>query len=308
MKILVTGGAGFIGSHVVERLLELSHQVVVLDMNKPGKVGHLLDRVELIEGDITRLKDCFEAVKGVDAVIHMAALIHVGHSIKTPIPFYETNVRGTMNLLEAVRNTPSVKKFTYMSTFECYGNVPQGKADETYLCDARSPYAASKYAAERYCLSWYATYGKPEVTIIRGANTYGPRQTYGAKGAVVAIFITKALRGEAPTIFGDGSQSRDFVYVKDMAKGIVDATLTLGLGGEIINLCSGKTVTVKEIALSVLRLTGFKLKPIYGEPRLGENMRSCGDPSKAWMLMKWKPETDFLHGLTETIKHYRENP
>ena len=306
MKVLVTGGAGFIGSHVVERLLELGHEVVVvLDKVCPGNVWHLGNEIKLVKGDIRNFEDCREAVKGVDTIIHLAALIHVDRSIQEPLEFYETNVRGTMNLLEAVRHEPSVKKFVYMSTAEVYGNIPWGLFKETDLCDARSPYAASKYAGERYCLSYYHTYGVPEITIIRGFNTFGPRQRYGSKGAVIAIFIVSVLMGKPPVIYGTGEQRRDYVYVRDMAKGIVKAALTPGLGGKIINLASGWTQSINEIAEEVLKVTDSKLKPERINARPGEVMRSCGDARKAFLLLGWRPETSFANGLQETVEYFR---
>ena len=307
MKVLVTGGAGFIGSHVVERLLDLGHMatIAVLDIDRPGKVEHLSGKINFVEGDIRNYDDCVEAVEGADAVVHMATLINVGHSIRDPLAFYETNVRGTMNLLEAVRNEPSVQKFVYMSSVEVYGTIPEGRLKETGLCDPRSPYAASKYAAERYCLSHYYTYRKPEITVVRGSNTFGPRQAYGARGAVFAIFITNVLKREPPIIFGSGEQQRDYLYVKDMARGIVDVTLARGLGGEIINLASGETISVNEIADAVLDLTNSNLRPRYVRSRLGEVMRSCGDSSKAKKLVDWEAKTPFLQGLKETIEYFR---
>jgi len=307
VKVLVTGGAGFVGSHVVERLLELGHEVlVVFDKTKPGKISHLIDEVNFVHGDIRRLEDCRQAVRDVDVVIHLAALINVDHSIQDPLAFYETNVRGTMNLLEAVRLEPSVKKFVYMSTAEVYGNKLDGLLSETDLCDARSPYASSKYAGERYCLSYHYTYGVPEITIIRGFNIYGPRQTYGAKGAVIAIFIGLSLMGKPPVIYGTGEQRRDYVYVKDMAEGIVKVALTLGLGGEIINLSSGQTVSVNEIAEAVLMTTDSKLRPERIDARPGEVMRSCGDARKAWRLLGWRDKTSFIDGLKETVEYFRD--
>lgn len=307
MKVLVTGGAGFIGSHVIERLLSLDHDVVttIIDIDKPGKVDHLLEEIDFMEGDIRHYDDCVRAVRGVDCIIHLAALINVDHSIQVPLDFYETNVRGTMNLLEAVRNEPSVKKFVYMSTCEVYGNKLEGQLKETGLCDPRSPYAASKYAAERYCLSYYHTYKKPEITIVRGFNTFGPRQSYGVRGAVIAIFVTNVLNGIAPTIFGSGNQQRDYVPVGDMARGIVSAVLTRDLGGEIINLASGKSISINEIATTVLQLLGSVQKPNYIHSRAGEVMRSCGDPSKAKELLDWEVKKNFLEGLKDTIEYFR---
>lgn len=307
MRVLVTGGAGFIGSHLVDRLLDLGNEVVVVfDRNKPSKLAHREHEVSWVHGDIRDYRQCVKAVKDVEIVIHLAALINVDESIHEPLDFYETNVRGTMNLLEAVRNESSVQKFIYQSTAECYGTKLKGKIKETDLCDARSPYASSKYAAERYCLSYAYTYGKPEITVIRGFNTYGPRQTYGVKGALIAIFITNILHGKPPTINGDGSQMRDYIYVEDMAEGLVNAIQKRGLNGEIINLASGEAISVNKIAEAILELTNSSLKPIHRETRLGEVARSCGDPSKALKLLGWEAKTPFDEGLRETIKYYRK--
>lgn len=305
MKILVTGGAGFLGSHIVEILLDRGHEVRVLDRVNPGKVDHLIDRIEVVCGNIRKFEDCKEAVEDVDAIIHLAALINVDHSIKEPLEFYETNVRGTMNVLEAARIEPSVKKLVYMSTCEVYGSS-EGVLNESALCDTRSPYAASKYAGERYCLSYHHTYGEPEITIIRGFNMYGPRQSYGAKGAVIAIFTTLALMGKSPIVFGSGEQYRDYVFVKDTARGVIEATLTEGLGGEIINLASGKTVTVNEIAEAIVEITGADVEIEYAPRRPGELFRSCGDSEKARRLLGWAPVVGFYEGLQATVEYFRK--
>lgn len=306
MRVLVTGGAGFIGGHVVETLLELGHEVVVVfDKVKPGKISHIENRVDWVHGDLRRFSDCMRAIRGVDTVIHMAALINVDHSIKYPMPFYETNVKGTMNLLNAVRQCESVRKMVYMSTAEIYGNVIEGMVKEDAIIpDNRSPYASSKFSAERYCLSFWYTYKQPEITIIRGSNTFGPRQTYGAKGAVHAIFIINALKEKQITIYGDGTQERDYIYVKDMARGIVKTALTHDIGGEIINISSGGTISVNMIAGKIVSLVNPKLEITYKEARAGEVSRSCLDPSKAEKLLGWRAKTPYLEGLEETVKHY----
>jgi len=306
MKVLVTGGAGFLGSHIVEMLLAKGHTVRVLDRMRPGKVRHLIDEIGFVCGDLRKLEDCREAVQDVDAIIHLAALINVDHSRREPLEFYETNVRGTMNLLEAARVEPSVKKLVYMSTAEVYGSS-EGILKETALCDTRSPYAASKYAGERYCLSYYYTYGEPEITIIRGFNMYGPRQSYGSKGAVIAIFTTLALMGKPPVVFGSGEQCRDYVYVKDTARGVIEATLTEGLGGEIINLASGKTVTVNEIVKAVLEITGSKHEIEHAPARPGELWKSRGDADKARRLLGWVPTVGFREGLQATVEYFRNS-
>lgn len=305
MKILVTGGAGFLGSHIVEMLLARGHEVRILDRLRPGKIIHLIDRIELVYGNIRQFDDCVEAVKDVDAIIHLAALINVDHSIREPREFYETNVRGTMNVLEAARIEPSVKKLVYMSTCEVYGSS-EGVLNEAALCDPRSPYASSKYAGERYCLSYYHTYGEPEITIIRGFNMYGPRQSYGAKGAVIAIFTTLALMGKSLVVFGSGEQCRDYVYVKDTARGVIEAALTMGLGGEIINLASGKTVTVNEIAEAIVEITGADVEIEYAPGRPGELFKSYGNSDKARQLLGWAPAVGFYEGLQTTVEYFKK--
>ena len=274
---------------------------------KPGKLSHVEDRVTFIHKDIRDLSSCISAVQGVDAVIHLAALINVDHSIGDPTPFYDVNTLGTMNLLEAARRCEDkLRKFVMMSTFEVYGQILQGKANEyETFCDPRSPYAASKYAAERYCLSYASSYDLPEITIIRGANVYGPRQSYTARGAAVAIFINKFLNGESPVLFGSGRQTRDYVFVKDTARGIVMATTTFGIDGEIINLCSGKDVSMRSIVQRIKDELKSDVSIECADARPGENMRSCGDPAYAEQLLGWKAEIPFDEGLTETIRSYR---
>lgn len=308
MKILVTGGAGFLGSHIVDQLLGNGDKVIVLfDKVRAGKIAHVEDEVDWIHGNILNFKLCKKAIRDVDAVIHLAALINIDHSIQEPLQFYEVNVRGTQNLLEAVKQEPSVKKFVYMSTCEVYGNVARGKANELAPCYPRSPYASSKYSAERYCLSYHYTYDKPEITIIRGFNIFGPRQSYGVRGAVIPIFITKVQNNQSPIIFGNGLQTRDYVYVKDIASGVIKATMKRGIGGEVINLASGKDTSIKTIAYDVLRLMDSKLSPTFIESRAGEMMRSCGNASKARRMLEWKPTVTFKRGLKETIDYFKKN-
>ena len=304
VKILLTGGSGFLGSHIVEPLLDLGQEVVVFDRICPGKIEHRLEEIEFVHGDVKCFEDCVRAVRDVNAVIHLAALINVDHSIKDPLEFYEVNTRGTMNLLEAARHEPVLDRFVYMSTAEVYG-TSDAPLKETDLCDARSPYAASKFAAERYCLSYYYTYGLPETTIIRGFNIYGPRQAYGPKGAVIAIFTNLALMEKSLMIYGDGTQSRDYIYVEDVASGVIKAMLTRGLGGEIINLASGKTVSINQIAELVLRRVGSTGLIEHTEARPGEVHKNCGDPSKAERILGWKPIVDFDEGIGRTVEYFR---
>lgn len=307
MKVLVTGGAGFLGSHVVEELLRRNIEVtVVFDRVKPGNIAHIEDQIEWIHSDIRNMQSCQKAVKDVDALIHLAALINVDHSRRVPEDFYEINVKGTMNLLIAAKEEKQLRKFVYMGTCEVYGNVPISQADEIWPCEPRSPYGASKYGGERYCLGFQHTYKNPEeITIIRGFNLYGPRQKIGARGAVIPIFINKILHGSPPIIFGDGTQSRDYTYVQDTARAVVKATLTSGLNGEIINACSGREITINEVTKRLIAISGKKMKVIYSDGRPGEIVRSVGDNRKAKRLLHWSPETSFDEGLRRTFQYFQ---
>jgi dTDP-glucose 4,6-dehydratase len=307
-KFCVTGASGFLGSHIVDMLVAKGEEVVVvLDKNRYGNIEHLKDKVEFVHGDIRDIYDCREAVQNADVVLHLAALISVDQSIQEPQKFYETNVRGTVNLLEAIRLNSSVKKLVYMSSCECYGHIPKGKANENHLCTPRSPYASSKYAAERFCLAYYLTYKKPEITVVRGFNIYGPRQSYGAKGAVIPTFILNALNKKPYYINGDGTQTRDYVHVSDTAKGVLAAAYQTGIGGEVFNLATGQETSIKDLSNKILDLAGHPFKPIHREARAGELMRSCGDASKARRVLGWKPTVRFDEGLKATFEWYKQN-
>lgn len=305
MKILVTGGAGFIGSFLVEELMRQKHDVRILVHYNMENTDHLKDEIEIIKGDVRFPNECYEAAEGVDAIAHLAALIHVDRSQRYPQIFWETNVEGTFNMLEACRKEDA--RFLYMSTCEILGHIPEGKANEEYsFKQPRSPYAASKYAAESYSYSYHATYRLP-INIARCFNICGPRQKYGLKGAVIPKFINRVLEGKPPLIYGNGEQTRDYTDVRDIVRGLVQILTTDMIKGELIHLCSGVERGINNIADSVIKACGSSLKPHHIEARPGELRRSVGDNSKAKKLLGWSPSITFEETLSDTVNYFRKH-
>jgi UDP-glucose 4-epimerase len=264
---------------------------------------HIKNRLNIIRADVRFVDECFEAVKDSEIVFHLAACIHVDRSRFYPRLFYETNVKGTMNMLDAARKNDS--RLVYMSTCEILGNIPNGKATEEFsFKQPRSPYASSKYAAEAYCYAFSQTYGMT-VNIARGFNLCGPRQKIGDKGAVIPIFVNNVLNGNSPVIFGDGEQSRDYTDVRDTVRGLA----LLGESkyqNELFHFCSGVGVSINNVAKTVLKLANSNLKIKYGPKRPGELRRSVGDNSKAKRLLGWEPSISFSKMTEDVIKHQRE--
>lgn len=307
MSILVIGGCGFIGSHLVEELLQRGNEVRVVGCRcHLENLQHIYGKFKSIRGDI-RDKDFIDSIIDADTegIVHLAALINVDQSIQSPELFFGTNVMATVNIMEAARKR-NIPKLLYMSTCEVYGNIPQGKADESQPTNPRSPYAASKFAAERYILAYSYTYDRPKIAIIRGFNQYGPRQSARQGGAVIPKFITKLLSGQKIQVHGDGSQTRDYVYVKDTVKGIADAFEKSLSNGEVMNLATGIEISIGEIAVAICKLAGKEPeKQIeFVRDRPGQLMRSCGDYSKAKRLLGWEPTISFDQGLPLTFDWY----
>lgn len=304
---MVTGGCGFIGSHLVEELLDRGKEVQVIGFQcQLENLEPVKGRVKFIRVDV-RDKDAINRAIGsdIEGVLHLAALINVDQSVQSPEIFFDTNVTATINIVEAVRKR-KIPKLTYMSTCEVYGNIPRGKADENHPTNPRSPYAASKFAAERYLLAYSYTYDEPKITIIRAFNQYGPRQSAGQGGAVIPKFITKLLNDQKIQIHGDGNQTRDYVYVKNTVKGIADAFEKNLPTGEVINLSTGVETSIRDIAVAVCKLAGKEPEKYieFGKDRPGQLMRSCGDSSKAKRLLGWEPEVSFEQGLSLTFDWY----
>lgn len=309
MSVLVIGGCGFIGSHLVEGLLEYNSSVKVVGSSCDlENIRHLGNEIEFIRGDITNREFIDKVVTSdLEGILHLAALINVDQSIDSPQPFFDVNVMGTINVLEAARKK-DIHKVLYMSTCEVYGHIIKGKAGEDYPTNPRSPYASSKFAAERCALSYSYTYSSPKIVVIRGFNQYGPRQKSGVGGAVIPRFAEKLLRNETIQIYGDGRQTRDYIYVKDTVKGIIAAFEKDLPTGEVINLATGVETPIRDIAVRLCELANKDTQRYveFVDSRPGELQRSCGDYGKAKRLLNWTPEVSFEQGLATTFDWYRQ--
>jgi UDP-glucose 4-epimerase len=305
---LVTGGAGFIGSHIVTALVERGDRVRVLDNLSTGKrenLGHLAGKLELIEGDLVDRAAVQRAVAGVDIVFHEAALASVPRSVAAPLDTNDVCVTGTVNLLDVARQS-GVKRVVYAGSSSIYGDrTAEAAKHETDLPDPVSPYAAAKAAGELYCQAFAATYGLPTVTV-RYFNVFGPRQDPNSEySAVIPKFVMKMLAGQRPTIFGDGKQSRDFTYVANVVTGNLLAARVPDAGGKTFNIACGDSLDLLELVAAINRVLGTKIEPIFDPPRAGDVRSSLADVSLATKVLGYKPVIDFDEGLRRSIDYYR---
>ncbi len=307
-RYLVTGGAGFIGSHCVEELVKKEQAVRVVDNFLTGKrenIAPFLDRIEFIEADIRDYEICRAVARGMDFVLHQAALPSVPRSIEDPLLTNEINIQGTLNFLLACREA-KVRKFVFASSSSVYGDNPDLPKKEGHEGKPLSPYALSKRVGEMYCQIFSQIYGFPAV-ILRYFNIFGPRQDpFSQYAAVIPNFITKMLRGEKPTIFGDGNQSRDFTYVSNVVQANILAAELAGLSGEIFNVACGERTTVNSLAAKINEALGERISPVYDKPRTGDIEHSFADISKAKKMLKYEPQVSFDEGLKKTIDWFRE--
>ncbi|MBE3591900.1 MAG: SDR family oxidoreductase [Thermoanaerobacter sp.] len=302
MKVLVTGGAGFIGSNIVDLLIENGHEVVIVDNLSTGKEEFINKKAIFYKKDITDddLYEIFEKEKP-DYVIHQAAQIDVQKSIDNPVFDAKVNILGTVNLLKCCRKS-GVKKVIYASSAAVYGNPEYLPIDEVHKINPISYYGISKHTPEHYFEVYRQLYGL-KYTILRYANVYGIRQDPKGEGGVISIFIDKMLKGERPIIFGDGKQTRDFVYVKDVAKANL---LALERGdNEVVNISTNKPTSINELVEMMNKIMNTSLEPIYTEPRKGDIVHSYLDNKKALDVFGWKPEYSLEEGLKETIEYYK---
>jgi len=302
MKILITGAAGFIGSHLFEKFRKQGgHEVIGIDdFSHPSK-----NPVRAFVGsEDVRDKDFIpQAVKWADVVYHLAAQIHVDKSIKNPEDTIDRNVLGTLNILEACRKFK--KKLIFASSSEVYGTSQTEFMSENHPLDGQSPYAASKIAGDRLCKAYIDTY-KMDIAILRNFNTFGPYQNDGEEGksygAVIGIFTRAALQNKPITIFGDGGQQRDYMYITDALRGY---ELAFGYTGPL-NIGTGQTISINELAEMIIELTNSKSKIVYVEPRPGEVQRLCADITRAKSL-GFEPETDFKKHLAKYVAWAKQN-
>ena len=307
-KYLVTGGAGFIGSHIAEELVKKGHPVRILDNFSTGKrenISPFLDGIELIEADIRDLEACRRAVKGEDCVLHHAALTSVPLSIEDPLSTNEVNITGTLNLLLAAREA-KIKRFVFASSAAVYGDDPRLPKEESMEGVPLSPYAASKQVGEKYCQLFSHLYNLRTVRL-RYFNIFGPRQDPSSQYAsVIPNFIGKMIKGKNPVIFGDGEQSRDFLYVSNVVEANILASKSSKASGVAFNIAGGERITINSLVQSLNDVLDKEIKPSYSEPRPGDIKLSFADISRARKMLKYEPQVPFGEGLEETVRWYRE--
>jgi nucleoside-diphosphate-sugar epimerase len=303
MKVLVTGGAGFIGSHIVRRLLDLEHEVVVLDNFSTGRRSNLdavASDIELIEGDVAELDHVEQAVAGCDAVYHEAALPSVPRSIADPLASHAANATGTLNVLVAARDA-GARRVVIASSSSVYGSVPDLPKRESMPTLPVSPYAVSKLAAESYCRSWFDLYGL-ETVALRYFNVFGPRQDpLSAYAAVVPRFIAAYKAGEPPVIFGDGEQSRDFTYIDNVVDANLAALSSPDARGRIYNIACNDRITLNQLATELREIMGSHVKPVHAAPRPGEVRHSQAAVDAARTDLGYEPSISFREGLKRTV-------
>lgn len=304
---LVTGGAGFIGSNIVEELVRRGKTVRVLDNFSTGKKENLapfLDRIELVTGDIRDTKAARRAMNGVTYVIHQAALRSVAKSVDDPFTTNDVNVAGTLNLLMAAKEA-GVKRFVYASSSSAYGDARRFPQRETDLPVPISPYGVSKLAAEQYCVTFAKTFGLETVSL-RYFNVFGPRQNPESKySAVIPIFIARMMRGEQPAVDWDGKQSRDFTYVANVVAANLAACTAPKISGEVFNVACGTTTSVLDIIRQLNAILKTRITPDYAPKRRGDVRKTCADIAKLKRLLKIKKIVPFNEGLQRTVGWFK---
>jgi len=307
---LVTGGAGFIGGHIVRRLLEMGHEVRVLDNFSTGRrenLDEIASQIELVEGDICDQATAERCVKGVDGVFHLAARASVPRSVEFPAESNHANVTGTLTMLIAARDA-GVRRFVYSASSAAYGETPELPKIETMAPQPLSPYAVSKLAAEQYCTCFSHVYGLETVSL-RYFNVFGPRQDpNSAYAAVIPAFVSHMVRGEPPTIFGDGEQSRDFCFVENVVNANMLAFGAEKLAGETVNIACAERTTLNQIIELINGHLGTGIKPVYTEPRPGDVRHSLASIDAAKRVIGYQPATFFAEGLERSIEWYKANP
>jgi len=308
-QFLVTGGAGFIGSNIVEALVKRGDRVRVIDNLSTGKVENLAplgDRVELVRADLADVPAVARAVVGVDCIFHEAALASVPRSVEAPLDTNQACVTGTVTLLDAARKA-GVRRVVYAASSSAYGDQPTSSKRETDLPAPISPYGAAKLAAEIYCQAFYATY-KLETVCLRYFNVFGPRQDPDSPySAVIPLFITALLSGKRPVIYGDGGQSRDFTYVANVVEGnllAADAPAER-VAGRVINVANGRSTSLLVLIEELNRLLGTNVQPRHEPARIGDVRESLADITQARNCLGYEPQVGFEDGLRRSIDYYR---
>jgi nucleoside-diphosphate-sugar epimerase len=312
-KFLVTGGAGFIGSNIADRLIKEGHDVRVLDNFTSGKEKNLDlsketggKRLEVIRGDIRDKATCDKACECVDYVLHQAALRSVPKSMKDPDSYNEVNIQGTLNMLQA-SSKKGVKRFVFASSSSVYGDVAKFPEKEDFYPALISPYALSKLTGEYY-LKIFAEFFNVESVALRYFNVFGPKQALDDEYAVVIPkFITCILNDQPPPIFGTGKQSRDFTYIDNVVEANILAATTPGIKFEVFNVANGKDNTVLELVAALNRIIGKGIKPKLLPVRAGDVFRTLADISKIKKMLSFRPLVNFEEGLKRTVDYFKVN-
>ena len=305
---LVTGGAGFIGSHLCEELVRRGERVRVVDSLITGKRQNLahLPQVEFMEGDLADIDVARRAVHGIEYVLHQAAIPSVPRSVEDPLTSNRANIDASVNILVAARDA-KVKRLVYAGSSSAYGNSEVLPKVETMPTAPLSPYALQKLVAEQYCQMFTTLYGFETVTI-RYFNVFGPRQDPSSPySGVISLFISALCDGRRPTIYGDGEQTRDFTYVANVVDGVLRACHAPGASGEVINVATAGRISLNQLFAIVKREVGSSLEPDYSNPRAGDVRDSQADIGKAQRLLGYTPIVSFEEGLGRTVKWYRES-
>src|SRR5438552_3002363 len=306
-RYVVTGGGGFIGSHIVEELVRRDETVTDIDNFSTGKhanVEPFEDDIEVIEADIAEAKNLTQFLRGADYVMNQAAKPSVPKSSIDPVKSHNANVNGTLRLLVASREA-GVKRVVYASSSSLYGDSPTLPKHEGMTPNPLSPYGAQKLFGEMYCQVFTRAYGLETVSL-RYFNVFGPRQDATSQySGVLALFIPAVLQGKKPTIYGDGLQSRDFTYVKNVAEANLIACRAAGVAGEVFNVACGDRITVNSMLQQINTVTGKDITPIYAEPRSGDIKHSQADITRAKADLGYQPKVSFAEGLRNTIEWYR---
>jgi len=307
-NVLVTGGAGFIGSHLVDALLARGDYVRVFDNFLTGNRANLDQnhpRLEIVDGDLTDPQVVSQAVDGIDLVFHQAALSSVPRSVDRPLDTHAACVTGTLYLLDAARRA-GVRRLVYAASSSAYGDQPTSSKRETDLPAPISPYGAAKLAAEYYCQAFSATYGF-ETVALRYFNVFGPRQDpSGPYSAVIPLFVTAILKGQQPKIYGDGHQSRDFCYVANVVHANLLAADAQGASGKVFNVACGQNTSLLQLLAQINQLLGTDVAPIHEPARAGDVRESLADISQARRVLGYEPLVSFNEGLQRSIEYYRE--
>jgi len=305
---LVTGGAGFIGSHLAEALAGRGHAVRVVDNLVGGKRANLdhLGGVEFLEGDLADMAVAERAVRGADYVLHQAAIPSVPRSVADPVTSNRANITGTLNVLVAARDA-GVKRLVYAGSSSCYGNAATLPKHEEMPLNPLSPYALQKVVGEQYCRMFTQLYGLETVSI-RYFNVFGPRQDPGSPySGVISLFSTALLEGRPPTIYGDGEQTRDFTYVTNVVDGVLRASEAPNVAGEAINVATGGRISLNELLRVMQKIVGTSLQPVYAEGRQGDVKDSQADITKARTRLGYEPTVDLEEGLRRTLDWFRRD-